>query len=75
MLIKCYCVFTTIVLFSHFHDGYCDSGRKADRYLAHIFRKYGSQGTLSFEVSRILIRFGSQWQTDAAILNANALGF
>ena len=37
-----------------FNGGNGEISKKQNRYLVHLFNKYGSQGTMSFEVSRLL---------------------
>lgn len=47
-----------LLILSTFAINKCEASKKYNRYLAHIFNKYGSGGTMPFEVrDRKSIRF------------------
>lgn len=35
-------------------SGHCEIAHKSNRFLSHLFHKYGSHGTISFEVSVLM---------------------
>lgn len=44
-----YLLFISVVILNYCN---CEISKKPDRFLTHIFNKYGSNGTISFEVSK-----------------------